>query len=125
MVDVCTSIRDYLKSHPSVDFPVYIDSRPREVNDCITLVLNGGSDSTFFFGYPKTIIKPMVAIYVRSSSYGKGYAEICKVIQVLKQYTDATNNINGVSMIGNISSLGHDDQRRSELLIVYNVLAEE
>lgn len=125
MIDVVKSMATYLTSHPSVTYKVYQNSRPRDMDECITLVLDGGANSTFYFGYPKTFIRPMVIVYVRCREYAKGFEQTSAVVEALKSYTDTENNINGARMLGNVSSLGYDDQHRNELMLVYSILAEE
>lgn len=125
MVDVVKSMADYLTAHPSITYPVYQNSRPRDVDECITLVLDGGANSTFFFGYLKAFVRPMVIVYVRSKSYPDGFAQTGALVEALKSYNDIEHSIDGSRMLGNISSLGYDDQRRQELMCVYSILAEE
>lgn len=125
MVDVVRAMCSFLKSRSEITFPVRIGTRPRELDDCITLVPDSGSNSTSFFQTSSDLVYPMIFVYVRSKEYQPGFDQCSNLITVLKSFRDFSIGIRGVQLIGNISSTGKDDAGRQEFLVTFSSIAEE
>lgn len=123
MVDIATVMQEYLAG--KVSYPVYVNRRPTDVDKCVTLMLDGGSDTTYYLQYNKEFTYPMVMLYVRTLSYVEGHTVCSELVDLLRSFKREDLGIRGVRMLGNLSSLGVDDKNRQEFMLVYSIIAEE
>lgn len=117
MIDVTKSIQDFLTTREEITFPVYLNSRPQEVNDCITVVGNSGAAPSLSFQRTEVISYPLINLYIRSSQYSDGFEQASLVRSALFEYTDFENGIDGCTIYGDVSPIGYDDLRRAEFLL--------
>lgn len=130
MVDTTKAVATFLRSSPGVTFKVFENHRPRDVDDCITVVANGGVVVDEFLGTQDIIRKNMLILYIRSSQYPKAVQQASAVAKALKAFTvtitlDDFDICYGVRPIGGLEPLGVDDLGRAEVSISYNMYVKE
>lgn len=123
MVDIATTLQEYLNGQ--IDYPVYINRRPTDVDNCVTILADGGSDTTYYFDYNSEFMYPMVILYIRTQTYEAGHDVCSQIVNLLREFSRVDEGVRGIRMLGNLSSLGVDDRNRQEFMLVYSAIVEE
>ena len=122
MVDILSIILEYLKTSQVTSSMLTKNKRPRDTDNCVTLVLNGGQDVDYFFNQLSYLAQPLVILYVRNISYNACYADASNIIEALHRFSARDKGIEGIRMIGDIASGGTDSRGRHELIATLKVV---
>lgn len=130
MIDSATVVANFLRQAPGISFQVFASHRPRNVNDCITVVADGGVVVGEYMGLQDVIRKNMLIIYIRSTNYPSAVKEAGSVANAMKTFaaTAAPNGaevVYGIRPVGGLEPLGVDDLNRHEVSLSYNLYVKE
>lgn len=95
-------------------WPCYVATLPEDPDDCMAVLDAPGEKPTYTTG--KTVYNSLVNIYVRSTSYSTGYAQIRAVMGALEQLAGFSYNsmtYPGLVMDRDPEHLGYDGKNRA------------
>lgn len=130
MVNTVKAVAAFLREDSTVTFKVFENHRPRNVNDCITVVANGGTIIGTFMGVHDTIRKNMFIMYIRSMHYETAVQQASEVVKALQTFetsdtVEDSDIFYGVRPVGGLEPLGVDDMGRAEISLTYNMYVKE
>lgn len=119
-------IREYLmltEHEKNPVLPIYIGDLPLEPAECIAIRLNGSSSSATYLGMSDVVGTPLIAINIRSLTYGKGSTDSETIRELLK----ANVTISDVGIVPNthVQHLGKDAANRHLFTMYFKTIVKE